>query len=70
MAESDIKTTAIDRVAPIEDDTKGSPSSSFSPVHATPEVAGTTTADEIEESKTGMFAYMKTRNFYIVLLLG
>ena len=70
MVEPNVKTTAIDQVAPIEDYAKGSPSSSSSPVHAAPEVVGMTTADEIEEGRTGMFAYLKTRNFYIVLLLG
>lgn len=29
-----------------------------------------TAVDEIEESKKGRFAYFKTRNFYIVLVLG
>ncbi|MCJ1465522.1 hypothetical protein MMC07_004140 [Pseudocyphellaria aurata] len=52
------------------------------PQHAAPEPAGTeghdgalpseeaTTVDEIEEKKKGRFAYLKTRNFYIVLGLG
>lgn len=26
--------------------------------------------NEIEESKKGLFAYLKTRNFYIVLAIG
>ena len=28
------------------------------------------TADDIEESKKGLFSYLKTRNFYIVLATG
>lgn len=28
------------------------------------------TADDIEESKKGLFSYLKTRNFYIVLGIG
>lgn len=28
------------------------------------------TADDIEESKNGLFSYLKTRNFYIVLAIG
>lgn len=52
------------------------------PQHATPDLVGTngqdgalpseeaTTVDEIEERKKGRFAYLKSRNFYIVLGLG
>ena len=50
--------------------TKGLPFSSSSPVHAQPEARGSATADEIEEGKGGWFAYLRTRNFYIALLLG
>ena len=64
------KTTAIDQVASIEDDDKVSPSSSSMPGHTASEVVGRTTADEIEEGKEGWFSYLKTRNFYIVMLLG
>ena len=62
------KLTTIDQVAPIEDDRKVSPSSSASPVHAEPEVIGVTALDEID--KPGFFAYLKTKNFYLLLLLG
>ena len=62
------KLTAIDQVAPIEDDQKVSPSSSASRVHAEPEVIGVTALDEID--KPGFFAYLKTKNFYLLLLLG
>ena len=55
-------------------------SSESSPVtHGPPEIIGVldessagggTAIDEIEESKTGWFAYFTTRNFWIVLVLG
>ena len=71
METHNAKTTATEQVAPIESEAKGLPSSSASsPVHAQPEVTGFETADEIEDGKRGWFAYLKTRNFYIVLLLG
>ena len=41
--------------------------------HGAPEVIGIEgerTVEEIEESKKGWFAYFKTKDFYIVLLLG
>ena len=62
------KMTAIDQVAPIEDDRKVSPASSASPVHAEPEIIGMTALDEID--KPGFFAYLKTKNFYLLILLG
>ena len=62
------KLTTIDQAAPIEDDRKVSLSSSASPVHAEPEVIGVTALDEID--KPGFFAYLKTKNFYLLLLLG
>lgn len=74
------KPSATEQVDPITDDTKGSPLGSSSDPHATPEViglaygAGTESAgvnaDEIQASKGGWFAYLKTRNFYLVLILG
>lgn len=64
------KTIAVEHVAPLGHEAKGVPSSDFSPVHPQPEVTDMTTADEIEEGKKGWFAYLRTRNFYIVLLLG
>lgn len=51
-------------------ETKGLPSDSVSPVYTQPETTGLETADEIEEGKAGWFTYLKTRNFWIVLLLG
>ncbi|KAL8691547.1 MAG: hypothetical protein Q9224_004154, partial [Gallowayella concinna] len=57
---------------------KDSPNSTeVRPVHGVPEVTGinedaaaVTTIEEVEASKKGWFAYFKTRDFYIVLLLG
>ena len=74
------KTSAIEEINPITEDTKDLPSSSPSPQHTAREVIGIRdgaegenageNADEILASKGGWFAYLKTRNFYIVLLLG
>lgn len=74
------KSSAIEQIAPVTEDTKDLPSNSFSPVHAAPEVIGIghgaegdtagETADNIQASRGGWFAYLKTRNFYLVLLLG
>ena len=74
------------QVSPIEHthtvsyDTKELPSSSSYPVHAAPEVIGlgegaegesaTGNADTIQRSNGGWFAYLKTKDFYLVLLLG
>lgn len=62
-------------------ETKGLPLSTAAPVHGAPEVvylpnggdawrSGEVTAEEIDESKKGWFAYLQTRDFYVVLLLG
>ena len=74
------KPSATEQVDPITDDTKGFPLGSPSNTHATPEVIGVgygagsesagVNADEIQASKGGWFAYLKTRNFYLVLILG
>lgn len=74
------KSSAIEHIDPITGDTKHLPSSSSSPVYAAPEVIGIgdgvegesarKNADEIQASKGEWFAYFKTRNFYLVLLLG
>ncbi len=64
------KTTAIEQVAPVKGFQDG-PKPTDSPVeHAAPDAVGRSTADEIEEGNKGWFAYIKTRNFWIVLLLG
>ena len=72
--------TAIDQVHSSTRDTKELPSSSTIPVHGTPEVTGIDdgaegegaeeTVDAIQKSKGGWFAYLRTREFYLVLLLG
>lgn len=74
------KSSAIEQTNPIIADTKGLPSTSSFPVHAAPEVIGIgdgaegesarENADEMQANKEGWFAYLKTRNFYLVLLLG
>lgn len=74
------KLPAIEQIAPITDEAKDLPVSSSSPVHAAPEAigyghgaegeTGRETADDIKASRGGWFAYLKTRNFYLVLLLG
>ena len=72
--------TAIEHIPTVSHDTKEFPSSSTVPVHATPEVVGIDDkpASErngdhlsaIQGSKGRWFAYLKTREFYLVLLLG
>ena len=60
---------------------KGSPPRSTAPVHGPPEIVyddiaeGANrvegfTAEEIDESQKGWFAYFRTKDLYIVLLLG
>ncbi len=78
------KSTGVEKTAGLSGDPV-SPAGSSSPVHSAPEVIGpsgdeedgkrvagetTTTVDEIEDGKGGWFAYLRTRNFWIVLLLG
>ena len=74
------KSSTIEQVDTITGDAKDRPTPSPLPVHAVPEVIGTgdgtesgragQNADEIQASNRGYFAYFKTRNFYLVLLLG
>ena len=76
----DGKASATEQVNPITDDTKELHLGSSSNSHVTPEVIGVgygagsesagLNADEIQASKGGWFAYLKTRNFYLVLILG
>ena len=73
---------AIEASAISADEPGVSSSGSFLPKHAAPEVLGSDVAvaedgtpleerlEAIEESKKGWFAYMKTRDFLIVLVLG
>ena len=72
--------TAIEQNPSVSRDTKEFPSSSTVPVHDTPEPvriddksAGERDADHVDAiqgSKPRWFAYLKTREFYLVLLLG
>ena len=72
--------SAIEHIHTIPRDTKELPSSTTYPVHAAPEVIGIhdgaegeSTAENVEaiqRSKGGWFAYLRTRDFYLVLLLG
>ena len=72
---SDTKSaSAIERVAPVNDVTeqerKGSPTASSPTVHGLPEEVGATTDVDALAHQSGWFAYLKTRNFWIVLVLG
>ena len=72
--------SSVEHIQPIHRDTKELPSSTAFPVHAAPEIIGIDDgaegegageiADEIRAGKGGWFAYLKTRDFYLVLLLG
>ncbi|KAL6718720.1 hypothetical protein ACLMJK_002954 [Lecanora helva] len=64
------KSSAIEQVAPIESETKILPPSNVSPVNSQPGVTDLDTGEETQDGKQGCFAYLKTRNFYIVLVLG
>ncbi|KAL8770559.1 MAG: hypothetical protein Q9209_003815 [Squamulea sp. 1 TL-2023] len=73
----DGKSGATEHCAPATAGNVSPTSSSVRPAHAPPEVTGTndettavTTVEEVEASKKGWFAYFKTREFYIVLVLG
>ena len=71
---------AVEQTPSVSHDTKEFPSSSTVPVHATPEVVGIDDksagerdgdhTDAIQGDKGRWFAYLKTREFYLVLLLG
>ena len=82
MASATGKTTATEHFAPTNGESSPEP---ISPIHAAPEFfgptgdkheAGATTheeansADRLDQEKTGWFAYLTTRNFWIVLVLG
>ena len=70
MNAANAKSPAVEQVAPVDHDHKNLPSESSSPVDAQPDISTLVTVDEIENDKEGWFAYLRTRNFYIVLLLG
>lgn len=71
--------TAIEHPASVNDDiqrkeiqveeSKVSPRASFPAEHATPQETGIVDVDALAETG-GWFAYLKTRNFYVVLILG
>ncbi|KAI9871085.1 MAG: hypothetical protein M1830_003328, partial [Pleopsidium flavum] len=69
-------TSTVETISP---ERKGVNSNSSSPTHGAPELLDINngngygegrTVEEIEESKRGWFAYFKTKDFYIVLILG
>ena len=74
------KSSTIAHIDPITGDIKALPSRSSSPTHAAPEITAIgkgaegeragENADPAEANKGGWFAYLRTRNFYLVLLLG
>ena len=80
MDSHDGKTSTIEGNDPVTRETKNLPSTSISSLHAAPEVIGIGNGaegdsageivNEIQASHGGWFAYFKTREFYLVLLLG
>ena len=73
------KGAANQQVLPADDGQLATSSESSPVTHGAPEIIGVldrsggggdSAIDEIEESKTGWFAYFTTRNFWIVLALG
>ena len=70
MASPGGKSPTIEHVDPITIDDKGLSSNNSPPTSAQPGVQNVATADEIEEGRRGWFSYLRTKNFYIVLLLG
>ena len=74
------KPSATEQVDPITNDTKELALGISPNPHATPEVIGVghgagsesagANADDIQAGTGGWFAYLKTRNFYLVLILG
>ncbi|KAL8782101.1 MAG: hypothetical protein Q9213_005712 [Squamulea squamosa] len=77
MGGHDGKSGATEHCAPPTAGNDSPTLSGIRPAHAPPEVTGTneetaavTTVEDVEASKKGWFAYFKTREFYIVLVLG
>lgn len=62
----------VETTSPVDEDKKVAPTiptpnhDALGPTLSEPEIAG----DMIEDSEGGWFAYLKTRNFYVVLALG
>ena len=70
------KSTATEHIAPVTDHNSPSPLST-SPQDVNiknglgeAEAVGGITVEELENSNRGWFAYLRTRNFYLVLVLG
>lgn len=71
---------AIEHYAPASAERRSPSVGEVTAAHGSPQTIGTegngsgepivTTVDELEASKKGRFAYFKTRDFYIVLVLG
>ena len=78
MKMTSTKATGIEPFAPIENDGKVPTETLTVPIEHTQsqmisgngEEQAAETVQELQESKKGYFAYLRTRNFYIVLLLG
>ncbi|KAL8799248.1 MAG: hypothetical protein Q9223_006222 [Gallowayella weberi] len=76
----DGKSGVSEHYAPVPAGKDSPTSNDVNPAHCAPEVTGinedddadaaVTTVEEVEASQKGWFAYFKTRDFYIVLLLG
>ena len=75
------KDGVTEHFAPASAEPRSSSPSDAKLVHGNPEITdikddtndpdgAVTTIDELEASKKGRFAYFKTRDFYIVLVLG
>ncbi|KAI4197783.1 MAG: hypothetical protein LQ350_005688 [Teloschistes chrysophthalmus] len=74
------KGTAVEHYAPASAEQGSLPVDEVTAAHDSPKITATdgngsgepivTTADELEASQKGRFAYFKTKDFYIVLVLG
>ncbi|KAL9583466.1 MAG: hypothetical protein Q9203_005076 [Teloschistes exilis] len=74
------KGAAIEHYAPASAEQGSLPAEEVTAAHGSPKITGTedngsgepivTTADELEASQTGRFAYVKSQDFVIVLVLG
>lgn len=72
------KTTAVEHYANVNNDTKDPTLLSSTPVKTSPShtganedsIDGETSVETLEAGKGGWFAYLKTRNFWIVIVLG
>ena len=73
--------TGISTAADLHESGYASPTGAYANAHAAPEfihgkdgqevdAEPPRTVDEIQESKQGRFAYFKTKDFYVVLVLG